>query len=165
MSISINNNSYDYSMINIKGIELEATNSVNSTVESGSSQKVNQTGKLECQTCRERKYQDVSNDPGVSFKTPSKIASGNVSAAIMAHEQEHVRNETAKAAQEGKQILSQSVTNHTGVCPECGRSYVSGGTTRTVTKPDNNDERKDYFITNYNDVVAKNFGLIFDMRI
>ena len=27
----------------------------------------------ECQTCKERKYQDGSNDPGVSFKTPTKM--------------------------------------------------------------------------------------------
>lgn len=28
----------------------------------------------ECQTCKERKYQDGSNDPGVSFKTPASIS-------------------------------------------------------------------------------------------
>ena len=25
---------------------------------------------------------------------------------------------------------------HTEICPECGKAYVSGGTTRTVTKAD-----------------------------
>ena len=28
----------------------------------------------ECQTCKERKYQDGSDDPGVSFKTPTSVA-------------------------------------------------------------------------------------------
>ena len=31
-------------------------------------------------------------------------------------------------------MVSQSVTLHTDICPECGDVYVSGGTTRTVTK-------------------------------
>lgn len=112
----------------------------------------------------DRKYQDGSNDPGVSYKTPTKIAPGNAGAAVMSHEQEHVRNETAKATREDRQVVSQSVTLQTSTCTECGKSYVSGGTTRTVTKS-NNDEKKDYFITNYNDSIAKNFGLIFDVRV
>ena len=33
-------------------------------------------------------------------------------------------------------MVSQSVTYHTAICPECGRAYVSGGTTRTVTAAD-----------------------------
>ena len=32
--------------------------------------------------------------------------------------------------------VSQSVTMHTEICPECGKAFVSGGTTRTVTKAD-----------------------------
>ena len=31
-------------------------------------------------------------------------------------------------------MVSQSVTLHTAICPECGDVYVSGGTTRTTTK-------------------------------
>ena len=31
-------------------------------------------------------------------------------------------------------MVSQSVTIHTDICPECGDVYVSGGTTRTTTK-------------------------------
>ena len=47
---------------------------------------------------------------------------------------EHVYREQAKADREGREVVSQSVTMHTGICPECGKSYVSGGTTRTVTR-------------------------------
>lgn len=88
----------------------------------------------ECQTCKERKYQDGSNDPGVSFKTPTKVAPEQAAAAVRGHEQEHVVREQAKAQREGREIVSQSVTYHTAICPECGSVYVSGGTTRTSTR-------------------------------
>ena len=164
MSITINNNSHNYSNINFNGRELDTANNFNNNIENDSVQKLDNAGKIECQTCKDRKYQDVSDDPGVSFKTPSKIT-GNAGAAVMSHEQEHVRNETAKAAREDRKIVSQSVTLQTSICPECGTAYVSGGTTRTVTKSDNVDEKKDFFISNYNDTVAKNFGLILDVRV
>ena len=37
-------------------------------------------------------------------------------------------------------MVSQSVTLHTDICPECGKVYISGVTTRTVTKADNQPE-------------------------
>ena len=88
----------------------------------------------ECQTCKERKYQDGSNDPGVSFKTPTNVAPEQAAAAVRGHEQEHVVREQAKARREGREVVSQSVTYHTAICPECGKAYVSGGTTRTSTR-------------------------------
>ncbi len=86
----------------------------------------------ECQTCKNRKYKDGSDDPGVSFKTPTRISPENAASAIRSHEYEHVSHARAKAQREDQKILSQSVTYHTDVCPECGRVYMSGGTTRTV---------------------------------
>ena len=47
---------------------------------------------------------------------------------------EHVVHEQAKARKEDRKVVSQSVTLHTDICPECGKTYVSGGETRTVTK-------------------------------
>ena len=88
----------------------------------------------ECQTCAERKYQDGSDDPGVSFKTAAHIDPNQAASVVRGHEQEHVVREQAKADREGREVVSQSVTLHTAICPECGRSYVSGGTTRTVTQ-------------------------------
>ena len=88
----------------------------------------------ECQTCKERKYQDGSGDPGVSFKTPGHIDPNRAAAVVRGHEQEHVVREQAKALREDREVVSQTVTLHTGICPECGRTYVSGGTTRTVTR-------------------------------
>ncbi len=94
----------------------------------------------ECQTCKERKYQDGSDDPGVSFKAPTNIAPEQVASAVRGHENEHVVREQAKARQDDRKVVSQSVTYHTAICPECGKAYVSGGTTRTVTKADNNQQ-------------------------
>ena len=87
----------------------------------------------ECQTCKERKYQDGSDDAGVSFKTPTQIDPDQAASAVRGHEMEHVYREQAKAQREDRKVVSQSVTYHTAICPECGRAYVSGGTTRTVT--------------------------------
>lgn len=100
--------------------------------ESKSAQEV--MAESECQTCKERKYQDGSDDPGVSYKTPTNIAPEAAASAVRGHEQEHVSREQSKAQREGREVVSQSVTIHTAICPECGRVYVSGGTTRTTTR-------------------------------
>lgn len=89
---------------------------------------------VECQTCKNRTYVDGSNDASVSFKTPTKIAPGASFSAVRSHEQEHVVNESAKAQQNGGQVVSQNVVIRYAMCPECGRSYASGGTTTTVVK-------------------------------
>ena len=94
----------------------------------------------ECQTCKERKYQDGSDDPGVSFKTPTHIGPDQAASAVRGHENEHVVREQSKAQREDRKVVSQSVTYHTAICPECGRAYVSGGTTRTVTAASNQPE-------------------------
>lgn len=93
-------------------------------------------GEYECQTCKNRKYSDVSSDSGVSFQTPTKVSPENAASAVMGHEQEHVTRNQAKAEREDRKVVSQSVMIHNAICPECGKSYVSGGTTRTVTKGD-----------------------------
>ncbi|MCI9487181.1 MAG: hypothetical protein HFI64_09460 [Lachnospiraceae bacterium] len=90
-------------------------------------------GSEECQTCKQRKYQDGSDDMGVSFKTPTHVAPEAAASAVRGHEQEHVVREQAKAEREDRRVVSQDVTLHTGICPECGKVYISGGTTRTVT--------------------------------
>ena len=87
----------------------------------------------QCETCEKRKYQDGSDDMGVSFQTPTRIAPEQVASAVRGHEQEHVVREQAKAQREDRRVVSQSVTLHTDICPECGKTYISGGTTRTVT--------------------------------
>ena len=88
----------------------------------------------ECKTCENRKYQDESDDPGVSFKSASKISSGSAEAAVRGHEQEHVTRNQAKAERENKEVVYQSVIIKRAICPECGDSYVSGGETTTMTR-------------------------------
>ena len=88
----------------------------------------------QCQTCKNRTYQDGSDDPGVSFKNPAAIDPQVAAGIIRGHEMEHVYRERFQAEKEDRRVVSQSVTLHMGICPECGKAYVSGGTTRTVTK-------------------------------
>lgn len=84
----------------------------------------------ECETCKERKYQDGSNEM-VSYKSATHISPQAAPSAVRAHEGEHVANAYKKAAQNNGKVLQASVAIHTAVCPECGRTYVSGGTTTT----------------------------------
>ncbi len=102
--------------------------------EDGSSSAVGRFDSYECQTCKNRKYQDGSDDPGVSFKMPTKLSPEKAASAVRAHENEHVSHAKVEAEREDKKIVSQSVTYHTAICPECGRNYISGGTTRTMFK-------------------------------
>ena len=71
----------------------------------------------ECETCKNRKYQDGS-DEMVSFKSASHISQNN-----------------------GK-VLSATVSLRTAVCPECGTVYTAGGT--TTTKISYSDESNPY---------------------
>ncbi len=88
---------------------------------------------IECETCKNRRYQDGS-DEMVSFKTPGKISAGESFAKVSAHEQEHVTNAVAEGSKPGKELISANVSLKTAMCPECGRAYVAGGTTRTMMK-------------------------------
>lgn len=100
---------------------------------------------IQCKSCSERKYQDESDDSGVSFQTPTKIDPASVTSQVRGHEMEHVSREQTKADLEGKEVVSQSVTLHSGICEECGRIYVTGGTTRTVTKDEVSSPFKEIF--------------------
>lgn len=95
----------------------------------------------ECETCKNRKYQDGS-DEMVSFKSPSHISPEASASRVRAHEQEHVSNAYKKAAQGNGKVLSATVSLRTAICPECGRSYTAGGT--TSTKISYSDESNPY---------------------
>ena len=109
----------------------------------------------ECQTCESRKYQDGSDDMGVSFQTPTHIKPEQAASAVRGHEMEHVYREQAKADREGRKVVSQNVTMHTEICPECGKSYVSGGTTRTVTKADTDNAAQQQDLARQNEEEQK----------
>ena len=90
-------------------------------------------GKIDCESCKSRKYQDGS-DEQVSFKSAAKISPGASEARVRGHEQEHVANAYDKAEQAGGKVLQASVQLKFAVCPECGRSYCAGGVTHTAIR-------------------------------
>ena len=51
-------------------------------------------------------------------------------------------NAFKKAAKGGGKVLAANVTLQTAICPECGRSYVSGG--QTATKIQYSNEENPY---------------------
>ncbi len=92
----------------------------------------------ECETCKNRKYKDGS-DEMVSFKSAAHISPQASAARVRGHEQEHVSNAYKDAAQNNGKVLQASVSIKTAVCPECGRAYVAGGTTSTRIAYKNED--------------------------
>ncbi|MBQ9765415.1 MAG: hypothetical protein IJW18_04395 [Lachnospiraceae bacterium] len=91
-------------------------------------------GLEECEQCASRKYKDGSNEMNVSFKTPGHISPQASAAAVATHEQQHVSNAYKNAAKNNGEVLQATVTLKRAICSECGRSYVSGGLTRTMIK-------------------------------
>ena len=87
---------------------------------------------VECQTCKNRKYVDGSDEGDVSFKAPGHIDPGKSYQTVMSHEQEHMTNARQKTSGSDAKLISASISLKMAVCPECGRTYVAGGTTRTT---------------------------------
>lgn len=87
----------------------------------------------ECETCKNRKYQDGS-DEMVSFKSAAHISPEAAASRVRSHEQEHVSNAYNKAEQKNGKVIHASVSIQTAICPECGRTYVAGGETNTQIK-------------------------------
>ncbi|WP_029233534.1 hypothetical protein [Butyrivibrio sp. VCB2006] len=92
----------------------------------------------ECETCKNRKYQDGS-DEMVSFKSAQHIDPRAAAARVRGHEAEHVSNAYKDAAMNNGKVLQASVSLKTAVCPECGRTYICGGETATKIKYSNED--------------------------
>ena len=88
----------------------------------------------ECETCENRTYVDGSNENDVSFKTAGHIAPEAAASTVRAHEYEHVRNAYQEDSKEDKELISVSVSLKTAICPECGKTYVAGGKTRTLMR-------------------------------
>ena len=97
----------------------------------------------DCETCKNRKYQDGSDEFDVSFQTPQHVDPSAAGAAVRAHEYEHVANAYQKAKETGGKVLSVGVSIHTAVCPECGRVYVSGGLTKSTIATPTGESDKD----------------------
>ena len=100
----------------------------------------------QCETCRNRRYKDDSDDSAVSFQSATKMTPSAAAFRVRGHEMEHVRRESIKAENEGKKVVSQTVQIKTDTCDECGRLYVAGGLTRTRTRIDMTDFRKTFLL-------------------
>ena len=113
----------------------------------------------ECQTCKERKYQDGS-DENVSFKAASHIDPSAAASKVRSHEQEHVSNAYDEANRKNGEVVQASVSLQTATCPECGRTYVSGGETTTQIKyNEENPYAKGFKIADSSVVAGKNLNL------
>ncbi len=139
-TISPISNSFNYSGYNVSnGSAPEGSSGIaRNPGESNVKSPGRKSSPAECETCKNRKYQDGS-DEMVSFKSATHISPQSAPSAVRSHEQEHVANAYKKAAQNNGKVVSANVSIHTSVCPECGRSYVSGGTTSTQIKYFNED--------------------------
>jgi len=118
MAISVGGIGNDYSLGNVNGLGSDVGG---------------KSTPGECETCKNRKYQDGSNE-NVSFKAAAHISPQASASVVMGHESEHVSNAYTKASQDGGKVISAGVSLQTAVCPECGRTYVAGGVTRTTIK-------------------------------
>ena len=86
-----------------------------------------------CEPCSGRTYQDDSGDAGFSFQAPTGLPSSTAALFVVSHEGEHATRETARAQEKGDIVTNKTVTLQMGVCPECHKMYVKGGTT-SITK-------------------------------
>lgn len=134
--------SYGYTPMANSGASSDATE-VGKVVKNPGQSDIQKVGKksspADCETCKERKYQDGS-DEMVSFKSAAHISPSAAGGAVRAHEQEHVSNAFKKAATGNGKVLQASVALKTAICPECGRSYVAGGETTTKIKYSNEEQ-------------------------
>lgn len=121
-----------------KGQDSEERVIIRNPGESTKKQAGRKSSPAECETCKNRKYQDGS-DENVSFKSPAHIDPDSAASRVRSHEHEHVSNAYKKAAQNNGKVVACNVAIHTAVCPECGRTYVSGGTTSTQIRYFNED--------------------------
>jgi len=74
-----------------------------------------------------------------------------------------VSNAYSTAAEKGGKVIQASVALQTAVCPECGRSYVSGGTTSTQIKYSN--EENPYQKALKSQDAAKYSGMNLDLAV
>lgn len=136
--MSMNYNYNNYNLNNKNMANSDKTNIIKNPGESIEKLPGKKSSPAECETCKNRKYQDGS-DEMVSFKSAAHISPEAAASRVRSHEQEHVSNAYKKASQDNGKVLSTNVSIKTSICPECGRSYVAGGETRTQIKYYNED--------------------------
>lgn len=132
--------------------------------ESTTKQAGRKSSPAECETCKNRKYQDGSDEGNVSFKAAAHIDPKASAARVMGHEREHVSNAYKKAAQNNGKVMSCNVSLKTSICPECGRTYVAGGTTATQIKYFNEENPYQKEMKS-SDAANKYLGMNFDQAV
>lgn len=127
-------------------LKLQKTPEVSNDSDAKIRQKI-RNGEIDCPTCKNRKYVDQSDDPGVSFKTPQSVSPGQSLSAVLGHEREHVVRNRSEAISEGREVTHSSVAIQYDTCPTCGRQYVAGGVTSTTTQavPNKDDQGENLF--------------------
>lgn len=133
MTVGAISNAYTYPVTNFSTTPLSGVKAEDEAAKVGRT-----SSPEECETCKNRKYQDGSTE-NVSFKAATHISPNAAGSAVRAHEGEHVANAYSKAAEDNGKVVNASVTIRTSVCPECGRTYVSGGTTNTTIQYSNEE--------------------------
>jgi hypothetical protein len=88
----------------------------------------------DCETCKSRTYQDRSSDGGVSMQSPTQLSPEEAASAVMSHEREHAARDAAQAKSEGRDVIYNNIRLFSSICPECGKTYISGGQSQTVTE-------------------------------
>ena len=111
MTLSINPSYVSYSNYTTPEAE-DASTVIRNPGESTEKQAGRQSSPAECKTCKERKYQDGS-DEEVSFKSAAHISPDAAASRVRSHEQEHVSNAYKKAAQSNGKVVSCNVSIHT----------------------------------------------------
>lgn len=134
--VSLSTYTYPAAGVSSTGQAVGAANKINGVtpVAAKGPSTIEKVKPTECQTCKNRKYMDQSNEADVSFKAPAHISPSASFAAVSAHEQEHVSNAVNEGNKPGSQLVSSTVTLKMAICPECGTSYVAGGVTNTTIK-------------------------------
>ena len=122
-------------------------------------------GQIACETCSTRRYVDDSDDSGVSFQSPTRISPEAASAAAMGHEKEHYNRENAKAERENRDVIENRIQIFRDVCPECGKSYVSGGLTTTVTRAREEKDKESFEEQFFEKTHAGHFATKLDERL
>lgn len=138
---SIGNNFYNQEAYNKQGkaVDKEAAGTPLENDPDHQKKPGRKSSPAECETCKNRKYQDGSNEMDVSFKAPGHIAPEAAAGTVLAHERQHVANAYQKANDNNGVVERASVRLKTAICPECGRTFISGGETETQIRYYNED--------------------------
>jgi ferredoxin-like protein FixX len=122
----------------------DTEDAINNQTEAGEL-KIEAEGIYECHACNNRYYQDQSSDGGVSMQAPTRLSIAEAPSAVMGHEREHQFRDRMSAEASGREVVYGNVQVHTSLCGECGRVYVSGGKSTTVTraKDDGHEHEQD----------------------